>query len=97
MNDVTVLAASADTRRGLTIGLFLLFILITLYITWWASRQNKTAADFYAAGRSFSSFQNGMAISGVETGYSDLDEITAGRVLCHTWATSHLGSISSEL
>jgi cation/acetate symporter len=64
MNHVTVLAASADTRRGLTIGLFLVFIAITLYITFWASRQNKTAADFYAAGRSFSAFQNGLAIGG---------------------------------
>jgi cation/acetate symporter len=64
MNDVTVLAASADTRRGLTIALFLVFIAITLYITFWASRQNKTAADFYAAGRSFSAFQNGLAIGG---------------------------------
>ncbi|HEX8927553.1 MAG TPA: cation acetate symporter, partial [Actinomycetota bacterium] len=64
MNGVTVLAASADTRRGLTIGLFLVFIVITLYITFWASRQNKTAADFYAAGRSFSAFQNGLAIGG---------------------------------
>jgi cation/acetate symporter len=64
MNDVTVLAASADTRRSLTVGLFLVFIAITLYITFWASRQNKTAADFYAAGRSFSAFQNGMAIGG---------------------------------
>ena len=50
---VTVLAASADTRRGLTIGLFAVFVAITLYITLWASRQNKTAADYYAAaGRS---------------------------------------------
>ena len=61
---VTVLAASADTRRGLTIGLFAVFIAITLYITFWASRQNKTAADFYAGGRSFSGFQNGLAIGG---------------------------------
>jgi cation/acetate symporter len=61
---VTVLAASADTRRGLTLGLFAAFIAITLYITIWASRQNKTAADYYAAGRSFSAFQNGLAISG---------------------------------
>jgi hypothetical protein len=30
---VTVLAASADTRRGLTIGLFAAFIAVTLYIT----------------------------------------------------------------
>ena len=64
MNHVTVLAASADTRRGLTIGLFLIFIAITLYITFWASRHNRTAADFYAAGRSFSAFQNGLAIGG---------------------------------
>jgi cation/acetate symporter len=64
VNGVTVLAASADTRRGLTIGLFLVFIAITLYITFWASRQNRTAADFYAAGRSFSAFQNGLAIGG---------------------------------
>jgi cation/acetate symporter len=60
----TVLAASESTRHTLTIGLFLVFILITLYITVWASRQNKTAADFYAGGRSFSAFQNGLAIGG---------------------------------
>jgi cation/acetate symporter len=64
MNDVTVLAASTETRRSLTIGLFVVFIAITLYITIWASRQNKTAADYYAAGRSFSGFQNGLAIGG---------------------------------
>jgi cation/acetate symporter len=61
---VSFLAATEDTRRGLTIGLFAVFIAVTLYITMWASRQNKTAADYYAAGRSFSSFQNGLAISG---------------------------------
>ncbi len=63
MND-TVLAASEGTRHTLTIGLFLVFILITLYITVWASRQNKTAADFYDGGRGFSAFQNGLAIGG---------------------------------
>ncbi|HST63883.1 MAG TPA: cation acetate symporter [Mycobacteriales bacterium] len=63
MND-TVLAVSENTRHTLTIGLFLVFIAITLYITIWASRQNKTAADFYAGGRSFSAFQNGLAIGG---------------------------------
>jgi cation/acetate symporter len=61
---VSFLAATEDARRGLTIGLFAVFIAVTLYITMWASRQNKTAADYYAAGRSFSSFQNGLAISG---------------------------------
>jgi cation/acetate symporter len=61
----TVLAAEVDsTARNLTITLFLVFVAITLAITVWASRQTKTATDFYAGGRSFSGFQNGMAIGG---------------------------------
>jgi cation/acetate symporter len=51
-------------NRSLTITLFLIFVAITLGITIWASRQTKTATDFYAGGRSFSGFQNGMAIGG---------------------------------
>ncbi len=56
--------ASSASSRGLTITLFLVFVAITLAITIWASRQTKTATDFYAGGRSFSGFQNGMAIGG---------------------------------
>jgi len=56
--------ASTSTTRGLTITLFLIFVAITLGITIWASRQTKTATDYYAGGRQFSGFQNGMAISG---------------------------------
>jgi cation/acetate symporter len=56
--------ASSSTSRTLTITLFLIFVAITLAITVWASRQTKTATDFYAGGRSFSGFQNGMAIGG---------------------------------
>jgi cation/acetate symporter len=52
------------STRTLTIALFLLFVAITLGITVWASRQTKTAADYYAGGRSFSGFQNGLAIGG---------------------------------
>jgi cation/acetate symporter len=61
-----ILAAetSTSTSRTLTIVLFLIFVAITLAITIWASRQTKTATDFYAGGRSFSGFQNGMAIGG---------------------------------
>src|SRR6187402_304699 len=55
---------STSTSRGLTITLFLVFVAITLGITIWASRQTKTATDYYAGGRSFSGFQNGMAIGG---------------------------------
>ena len=57
-------AESTATSRTLTITLFLVFVAITLAITIWASRQTKTATDFYAGGRSFSGFQNGMAIGG---------------------------------
>jgi len=56
--------ASSTTARTLTITLFLLFVAVTLGITVWASRQNKSATDYYAGGRSFSGFQNGMAIGG---------------------------------
>src|SRR3954466_15540571 len=56
--------ATNSTSRTLTITLFLVFVAITLGITIWASRQTKTATDFYAGGRSFTGFQNGMAIGG---------------------------------
>src|SRR5215213_7501158 len=56
--------ASTSTSRSLTITLFLIFVAVTLFITLRASRATRTAADFYAGGRSFSGFQNGMAIGG---------------------------------
>ena len=60
-----VLAAATDgTARTLTITLFLVLVAVTLGITIWASRQTRTATDFYAGGRSFSGFQNGLAIGG---------------------------------
>ena len=37
---------------------------MTLGITYWAARKNKTAADFYAAGGGITGFQNGLAIAG---------------------------------
>src|SRR5688572_20399809 len=57
-------AVEASTQRGITISLFVVFVVITLGITIWASRQTRNATDFYAGGRSFSGFQNGMAIGG---------------------------------
>ncbi|MFG2846879.1 cation acetate symporter [Kitasatospora sp. NPDC048296] len=59
-----VLASSATEHRGLTMALFGLFVVATLVITVWAGRQNRSAADFYAGGRGFTGFQNGLAISG---------------------------------
>src|SRR5690348_7174357 len=57
-------AATTSTSRTLTIVLFLIFVAITLAITIWASRQTRTATDFYAGGRQFSGWQNGLAIGG---------------------------------
>ncbi|MGW4893823.1 solute symporter family protein [Kitasatospora sp. NPDC004240] len=59
-----LLAADSGGHRGLTMVLFGLFVLATLAITVWAGRRTKDAADFYAGGRGFSGFQNGLAISG---------------------------------
>src|SRR4051812_24759509 len=59
-----VMLVPLATSNALTIGLFLVVVAVTLYITFWASRQSKTAADYYAGGRSFSGFQNGLAVSG---------------------------------
>src|ERR687893_3174827 len=49
---------------NLTIALFLVVVAVTLGITFWASRQSRTAAQYYAGGRNFSGFQNGLAIAG---------------------------------
>lgn len=46
------------------ISMFVLFVLGTLGITYWASKQNQTASDFYTAGGGISGFKNGLAIAG---------------------------------
>jgi cation/acetate symporter len=46
------------------IVMFVVFVAITLGITYWAAKRTKTAADFYAAGRGITGLQNGMAIAG---------------------------------
>jgi cation/acetate symporter len=48
----------------LNIAIFGAFVAVTLFIVIRASRNSKTAADYYAAGRSFTGPQNGFAISG---------------------------------
>ncbi|WP_020202201.1 cation acetate symporter [Cupriavidus sp. WS] len=54
---------SAD-NRGLTFGVFAVLFLLTLGITWVASRRNSTASDFYTAGGGISARMNGLAIAG---------------------------------
>ncbi len=62
--DVLLAASESDSHQALTATLFVLVVLLTVGITFWASRNTKTAADYYAGGRSFSGVQNGFAIGG---------------------------------
>ena len=64
MSAPVLLPLATIGNRWLTIGLFLAVVAVTLYITFWASQQSKTTADYYAGGRSFTGFQNGLAIGG---------------------------------
>jgi cation/acetate symporter len=47
-----------------TLVMFGIIVLITLGITFWAARRNRTTTEFYAAGRKISGVQNGVAVAG---------------------------------
>src|SRR5512134_387090 len=61
-------AADMETTLGkptvASISFFFVIVAITLGITYWAAKRTKTTSEFYAAGRSVSAFQNGLALSG---------------------------------
>ena len=61
-----VIAAESATigNPAINISIFAGFVAITLVITFRASRNNTSAADYYAAGRNISGTQNGLAIAG---------------------------------
>ena len=50
--------------NGLAMVFFFVFIAASLGITWYAARRTKTTEDFYAAGRSVTAVQNGLALAG---------------------------------
>ncbi|WP_418186908.1 cation acetate symporter [Aliarcobacter lanthieri] len=59
--------ATFEGKRDLNIAaiaMFLVFIIGTLGITYWAARKTKSANDFYTAGGGITGFQNGLAIAG---------------------------------
>jgi cation/acetate symporter len=43
---------------------FLGIVALTLLVTWWAARRTRSTREFYAAGRSVSALQNGLALAG---------------------------------
>jgi cation/acetate symporter len=50
--------------ENIAISMFIIFVGLTLYITYWASKRTKTTKSFYTAGGEITGFQNGLAISG---------------------------------
>jgi cation/acetate symporter len=46
------------------LSMFLVFISVTLYITWWAARRSSGSSAYFAAGRSLTAWQNGVAVAG---------------------------------
>jgi cation/acetate symporter len=43
---------------------FFLFVAVTLAITYWAARRTRSAEHYYAAGRTVTGLQNGLALAG---------------------------------
>ncbi|MGO1957842.1 solute symporter family protein, partial [Microbacterium sp.] len=63
----SMIAAAVDTVETnpvLNMSIFAAFVAVTMFIVIRASRNNSSAADYYAGGRSFTGPQNGFAISG---------------------------------
>lgn len=65
------MSAAVAAADAVTVGspivnilIFSAFVLVTLVIVLRASKQTKTAADYYAGGRAFTGRQNGIAIAG---------------------------------
>ncbi|MBI9207024.1 cation acetate symporter [Pseudomonas aeruginosa] len=73
-------ALDAGQRQPLNlhaIGMFMVFVLFTLCITWWAARRTHSTADFYSTGGGIRGWQNGLALAGDYMSASTLLGITA--------------------
>lgn len=60
----TVLAAETVGNPLANIGIFSLFVVVTMIVVIRASKKNATADEFFTGGRGFSGPQNGIAIAG---------------------------------
>ncbi|MBD3815103.1 MAG: hypothetical protein IE913_01295 [Halothiobacillus sp.] len=54
------------------VTMFVIFVVLTLFITWWAAQRTRTTKDFYAAGGNITGFQNGLALAGASAVSHDL-------------------------
>lgn len=55
---------SLGQANWISISFFAVFVTITMLITYWAAKRTKSTAEYYAAGRSVTGFQNGLALAG---------------------------------
>ena len=46
------------------IAVFVGFVSLSLFITWWAAKRTRSAGEFYTAGGKITGFQNGLALAG---------------------------------
>ncbi|TCG07159.1 cation acetate symporter [Paraburkholderia steynii] len=60
----TVHGVKAQAINVPAIVMFLIFVVGTLGITWWASSKTRSMDDFYTAGGGITGFQNGLALAG---------------------------------
>ena len=63
---MTTLLAQTETvgNTAANIGIFSLFVVVTMVVVIRASKRNATAAEFFTGGRGFTGPQNGIAIAG---------------------------------
>ena len=65
MTTISLLAAGQKLGNpAVNIGIFLTFVVITLFIVIRVGRRNTNAAEYFTAGHAFTGRQNGIAIAG---------------------------------
>jgi cation/acetate symporter len=58
------MSTTIGQTHAISIAFFVGFVLVTLAITYWAAKKTKTTSEFYAADRSVTGLQNGLALAG---------------------------------
>lgn len=63
---MTTLFAADNTvgNPAANIGIFALFVVVTMIVVFWAGRNTRGATDYFTGGRGFTGPQNGIAIAG---------------------------------
>ena len=57
-------AVERQPLNPVAIGMFLVFVALTIFITWRAAKRTRSSKDFYTAGGEITGLQNGTAIAG---------------------------------